>query len=142
MINISDIKVGVITLEGSKLEFEALQGLAICGIVRENIEVKHIPSAAKATLMTLFFAEYTEVDCVYIALPEGLEEVKERLAELELQCRMPIGTSLRGLSDISDMSIHGRRGLVFNAQKTYYELTPSAEANALKFLMLYEAYTK
>ena len=103
MINISDIKVGVITLEGSKLEFEALQGLAICGIVRENIEVKHIPSAAKATLMTLFFAEYTEVDCVYIALPEGLEEVKERLAELELQCRMPIGTSLRGLSDISDM---------------------------------------
>ena len=103
MINISDIKVGVITLEGSKLEFEALQGLALCGIVRENIEVKHIPSAAKATLMTLFFAEYTEVDCVYIAIPEGLEDVKERLAELELQCRMPIGTSLRGLSDISDM---------------------------------------
>ena len=103
MINISDIKVGVITLEGSKCEFEALQELAMCGIVRENIEVKHIPSAAKATLMTLFFAEYTEVDCVYIAIPEGLEEVKERLAELELQCRMPIGTSLRGLSDISDM---------------------------------------
>ena len=103
MINISDIKVGVITLEGSKLEFEALQGLALCGIVRENIEVKHIPSAAKATLMTLFFAEYTEVDCVYIAIPEGLEDVKERLAELELQCRMPIGTSLRGFSDISDM---------------------------------------
>ena len=24
-------------------------------------------------------------------------------AELELQCRMPIGTSLRGLNDISDM---------------------------------------
>lgn len=103
MINISDIKVGVITLEGSKLEFEALQGLALCGIVRENIEVKHIPSVAKAALMTLFFAEYTEVDCVYIAIPEGLEDVKERLAELELQCRMPIGTSLRGLSDISDM---------------------------------------
>ena len=103
MINISEIKVGVITLEGSKLEFEALQGLALCGIVRENIEVKHIPSAAKAALMTLFFAEYTEVDCVYIAIPEGLEDVKERLAELELQCRMPIGTSLRGLSDISDM---------------------------------------
>ena len=105
MINISDIKVGVITLEGSKLEFEALQGLALCGIVRENIEVKHIPSAAKATLMTLFFAEYTEVDCVYIAIPEGLEDVKERLAELELQCRMPIGTSLRGLSDIEMQNV-------------------------------------
>ena len=103
MIAISDIKVGVVALEGSKLEFDALQGLALCGVKRENIEVKHIPSASKAALMTLFFAEYTEVDCVYIALTEGLEEVRERLAELELQCRMPIGTSLRGLNDISDM---------------------------------------
>jgi len=103
MINISDIKVGVVTLEGAKCEFEALQGLALCGVKRENIEVRHIPSPAKATLMTLFFAEYTEVDCVYIALPEGLEELRERLSELELQCRMPIGTSLRGLNDISDM---------------------------------------
>lgn len=103
MIAISDIKVGVITLEESKCEFETLQGLALCGVARENIEVKHIPSAGKAALMALFFAEYTEVDCVYIALPEGLEEVRERLAELELQCRMPIGTSLRGFDDISDM---------------------------------------
>ena len=103
MIAISDIKVGVIALEGSKHEFEALQGLAMCGIKRDNIEVKHIPSATKAALMTLFFAEYTEVDCVYIAISEGLEEVRERLTELELQCRMPIGTSLRGMSDISDM---------------------------------------
>jgi 6,7-dimethyl-8-ribityllumazine synthase len=103
MINISDIKVGLITAEGTKCEYEALQGLAMCGVVRENIEVKHIPSAAKAPLTTLFFAEYTEVDCVYIALPEGIEEIRERLAELELQCRMPIGTSLRGLNDISDM---------------------------------------
>jgi hypothetical protein len=103
MIAISDIKVGVVALEGSKCEFEALQGLAMCGIKRDNIEVKHIPSATKAALMTLFFAEYTEVDCVYIAISEGLEEVRERLSELELQCRMPIGTSLRGMSDISDM---------------------------------------
>ncbi|MBP3550576.1 MAG: hypothetical protein J6J57_02900 [Alistipes sp.] len=103
MIAISDIKVGVVTLEGAKCEFDALQGLALCGVKRENIEVRHIPSASKATLMALFFAEYTEVDCVYIALPEGLEELRERLSELELQCRMPIGTSLRGLNDISDM---------------------------------------
>lgn len=103
MIAISDIKVGVITLEGAKCEFEAVQGLALCGVKRDNIEIKHIPSASKAALMTLFFAEYTEVDCVYIALPEGLEEVRERLTELELQCRMPIGTSLRGFEDISDM---------------------------------------
>ena len=103
MIKISDIKVGVITLEGAKCEFEAVQGLAMCGISRENIEVKHIPSAAKAPLVTLFFAEYTEVDCVYVALPEGIEVIRERLGELELQCRMPIGTSLRGLDDMGDM---------------------------------------
>lgn len=103
MIAISDIKVGVVTLEGAKCEFEALQSLALCGVSRDNIEVKHIPSASKAALMALFFAEYTEVDCVYIAMPEGLEEIRERLAELELQCRMPIGTSLRGFDDISDM---------------------------------------
>lgn len=46
------------------------------------------------------------------------------------------------LNEISDMSIHGRRGLVFTAQKQYYELVPSKEANALKFLWLYEEYTK
>ena len=46
------------------------------------------------------------------------------------------------LEEISDMSIHGRRGLVFTAQKQYYELVPSQEANALKFLWLYEEYTK
>ena len=103
MIKISDIKVGVITLEGAKCEFEAVQGLAMCGISRENIEVKHIPSVAKAPLATLFFAEYTEVDCVYVALPEGIEAIRERLGELELQCRMPIGTSLRGLDDMGDM---------------------------------------
>ena len=103
MIKISDIKVGVITLEGAKCEFEAVQGLAMCGISRENIEIKHIPSAAKAPLATLFFAEYTEVDCVYVALPEGIEAIRERLGELELQCRMPIGTSLRGLDDMGDM---------------------------------------
>jgi hypothetical protein len=103
MIAISDIKVGVVTLEGAKCEFETLQSLALCGVSRDNIEIKHIPSVSKAALMALFFAEYTEVDCVYIAMPEGLEEIRERLAELELQCRMPIGTSLRGFDDISDM---------------------------------------
>lgn len=103
MIAFSDIKVGVLAPNGDKCEFEAVQGLLLCGISRENIEVKHIPSAAKAPLATLFFAEYTEVDCVYIAMPEGLEEVRERLGELEVQCRMPIGTSLRGFDDIRDM---------------------------------------
>ena len=103
MIAFSDIKIGIVTLNSTKCEFDAVQSLLLCGVSRENIEVKHVPSAAKAPLAALFFAEYTEVDCVYIAIPEGLEDVRERLAELELQCRMPIGTSLRGFDDIRDM---------------------------------------
>lgn len=103
MISIADIKVGVVTLEESSSEFEALQGLALYGVTRENVEIKHIPSVAKAPLAALFFAEYTDVDCVYVAMPEGLEAVRERLSELELQCRMPIGTSLLGLEEMSDM---------------------------------------
>ena len=103
MISISDIKVGIIALEDGMHEFEAVQSLVMCGVARDNIEVRHVPSAAKATLMTLFFAEYTEVDCVYIAISEGLDAVRERLAELELQCRMPIGTAQRGLDDITDI---------------------------------------
>ncbi len=118
MIAISDIKVGVVALEGAKCEFEALQGLSLCGVVRDNIEVRYVPSAEKAALMTLFFAEYTEVDCVYIAIPHGLEEVRERLAELELQCRMPIGTSLRGFDDIGDMlrMVQTQSEMVANAE--------------------------
>ena len=103
MIAFSDIKIGIVTLNSTKCEFDAVQGLLLCGVSRENIEVKHVPSAAKAPLAALFFAEYTEVDCVYIAIPDGLKEVRERLAELELQCRMPIGTSLQGFDDIRDM---------------------------------------
>lgn len=52
------------------------------------------------------------------------------------------GDTVIPLSDISDMSIHGRRGLVFTANKQYYELVPSSQANALKFLWLYEGYRK
>lgn len=44
------------------------------------------------------------------------------------------------LSEISDMAIFGRHGLLFTAQKTYYELLPARHTNALKFLWLYEEY--
>ena len=54
MIAISDIKVGIIALENSKYEFDALQALSMCGVARDNIEVRHVPSAAKAALMALF----------------------------------------------------------------------------------------
>lgn len=44
------------------------------------------------------------------------------------------------LEQISDLSMHGKRALVFTVHKDYYELIPSDEANALKFMLLYRAY--
>ena len=38
--------------------------------------------------------------------------------------------------------MHGKRAIVFTVHKDYYELIPSSEANALKFMLLYQAYQK
>jgi len=46
------------------------------------------------------------------------------------------------LEDITDLAMHGRRAIVFSAKDVYYELTPSSEANSLKFHLLYLAYKK
>ena len=88
-------------------------------------------------------------DAVYTASSGRMITVKKH--EETLVAEGPITLSSKSLicgnteiplDQISDMSIHGRRGLVLTAQKQYYELVPSAEANALKFLWLYEEYTK
>lgn len=44
------------------------------------------------------------------------------------------------LDEISDLAMHGKRAIVFTVHKDYYELIPSDEANALKFMLLYKAY--
>ena len=41
---------------------------------------------------------------------------------------------------ITDFVMHGRMGIVFTAGKEYYELKPEEGFNALKFVLLYEAY--
>ena len=46
------------------------------------------------------------------------------------------------LREISDLAMHGKRAIVFTVHKDYYELIPSSEANALKFMLLYKAYQK
>ena len=90
-----------------------------------------------------------KTDVVYTASGGRMITVKKH--EETLVAEGPITLSSQALTcgnksipleEISDMSIHGRRGLVFTAQKQYYELIPSQEANALKFLWLYEEYMK
>ena len=45
-------------------------------------------------------------------------------------------------ASITDFVMHGRMGIVFTAGKEYYELKPKEGFNALKFVLLYEAYRK
>lgn len=44
------------------------------------------------------------------------------------------------MADISILSMHGKRGIVFSAAGSYYELKPAIGSNALKFQLLYDAY--
>lgn len=94
-------------------------------------------------------AKFAEKDAIYTASNGRMITVKKHVETPVAEGPMTLSrTSLIcgdleiPLSEISDMSIHGRRGLVFTAQKQYYELVPSKEANALKFLWLYEEYAK
>ena len=41
---------------------------------------------------------------------------------------------------ITDFVMHGRMGIVFTAGKEYFELKPEEGFNALKFVLLFEAY--
>ena len=41
---------------------------------------------------------------------------------------------------INDFVMHGQKGIVFTAGKEYFELKPEDGYNALKFVLLYEAY--
>ena len=56
--------------------------------------------------------------------------------------RLVCGDTEFPLSSISDLAMHGKRAIVFTVHKDYYELIPSSEANALKFMLLYQAYQK
>lgn len=43
------------------------------------------------------------------------------------------------LSDIRDLAMYGRRGLVFSTSEGYYELIPAEPSNALKFMLFYQS---
>ena len=44
------------------------------------------------------------------------------------------------MNDITELAIHGKRGIVFSIKKEYYELKPAEGSNAYKFVLLYNAY--
>lgn len=50
-----------------------------------------------------------------------------------------VGELRFSMEEIVDLAMHGQRALVFTAGKTYYELLPSEESNALKFFLFWSA---
>lgn len=46
------------------------------------------------------------------------------------------------LTDITDMAIYGKNGIVFTANGKYYEILPDKKLNSIKFLYYYKEYLK
>ena len=44
------------------------------------------------------------------------------------------------IEEISDLSMHGQRSIVFSHKKNYYEIVVSEKTNALKFMLLFNAF--
>lgn len=85
-----------------------------------------------------------ENDVAYFAKEGVLSTVKDHKEEFVSKGELKVskdglicGSFKVDLSDISDMAMHGQRAIVFTANKQYYELFPSEEANALKFYLYY-----
>ncbi len=86
-------------------------------------------------------------DVVFTARVARLSSVMRQQEELVAQGELTMDSRALAcgdveilLEEISEMALHGRRALVFTANKTYYELIPQKGFNALKFLELYRAH--
>ena len=54
--------------------------------------------------------------------------------------KLTCGSTEIPLSDIANMTMHGKRAIVFSVPGAYYELIPAEGFNTLKFEMLYQQY--
>ena len=95
------------------------------GEVAKHAQNGVVYTAPKATLIKL--DKHTEVSVCEGAVSMNREEL------VCGEIRIPV-------DKISDLAMHGQKALVFSVQDTYYEMTPSDEANSLKFMLLYRAY--
>ena len=85
-------------------------------------------------------AVYTAADATLSVVQNHREErITNGPASISPQA-LTCGETVFSLTDISDLAMHGQRALVFTARGSYYELIPSQEANALKFLLYFHAY--
>ena len=93
--------------------------------------------------------EHVAENVVYIAEHATLSTLKQQ--EDTLVAEGTVAFSKEGLvcgdinipmDSITDLAMHGRRAVVFTADKAYYEMIPSKGSNSLKFLLYYNEYRK
>ena len=98
MLSPSEIRVGVAYLADSAMgvcdETSVMRTISLCGLAEQNITFKYIPGNDHVALGVLFFAEYTEVDCVFVVGNGRLDDViRKSLCELQIQWNMPVATA-------------------------------------------------
>ena len=93
--------------------------------------------------------EHVAEDAVYTAEHAILSVLKQQ--EETLLTEGPVTFSKKSVTcgdvsipmeSITDFAMHGRRAVVFTADKTYYEMIPSKGSNSLKFLLYFNEYRK
>lgn len=78
---------------------------------------------------------YTAKEATLCTIKDHNEEFVTKGELILSQEGLACGDFAVTLSDISEIATHGQRAIVFTANKQYYELIPSKEANALKFFL-------
>lgn len=93
MISVSEIRIGLVVTDdvtGREYASEVYKELLKKGCTEANITLKYVPCTFHLPLGTLFFAEYTDVDCVVTVSNDYNEAVAKELLELQIQWNMPI----------------------------------------------------
>lgn len=93
MISVADIRVGIVVADNASAREQAsatYKELLKRGCLEGNISIKYVPDAFHLPLGTLFFAEYTDVDCVITVCEEYDGVVAKELLELQIQWNMPV----------------------------------------------------
>ena len=91
MLQPSEIRVGILCATSSVDRNALCVAMALAGLAEHNVEIKHIPGNRHVAMGVLFFAEYTEVDCVLVVTDSELDvDVRKTLLELQMQWNMPL----------------------------------------------------
>ena len=91
MLQPSEIRVGILCATSCVDRNALCVAVALAGLAEHNVEIKHIPGNRHVAMGVLFFAEYTEVDCVLVVTDSELDvDVRKTLLELQMQWNMPL----------------------------------------------------